>query len=571
MTAIRKDLLLHQRCQKDFKNHLFTVFKYINLPHPTQIQYDIADVLQYKEDGILPDTIIEGFRGVAKSTITGCYSSWRLDNDPENYQLLEVSANQNEAVKFLAFTRKLIDIVPYLNYLKPDTVIKKQRDNALAFDVEPATPRVQPSCKAIGVFGMLTGNRATEIIADDIETSQNCDTSVTREKLRSAITEFSPILRPLKGRLLYLGTPHTEESVYNEEAEKGCRVQIFPVRYPNNEELLKYDGRLADALKKRMQEKPYLIGMPTDPLRFDEETIIKEEAKGRSKFQMQYMLDNTLSDLERYPLKCSDLVVIDTDKDIAPEKVAYGSSSNLILNDLPCYGIGSDRFYTNIPIEGTKWQPYTFKLMSIDPSGRGKDETTISIVGVLNGYVFILKNTGLQGGYSDNTLKKIALLAKEYKVNKIIIESNFGDGMFNALFTPVLNRVHSCEVEEVKHNIQKEKRIIDTLEPVLNQHRLIFGKNIIKEDIESIKIYPDEYKKDYSLIYQMTHLTKDKGCLGHDDRLDSLAIAVAACLELLSVDAEKMIREREEEEYDKYIAEYYGFNDADENSNWFNL
>lgn len=569
MTHITKDLILHQKCQKDFKNHLYMVFKYINLPNPTQIQYDIADVLQYKEEGVLPDTIIEGFRGVAKSTITGCYSSWRLDLDPENYQLLEVSANQNEAIKFLAFTRKLLDTVPYLNYLIPDTIVKKQRDNALAFDVKPAITRVQPSCRAIGVFGQLTGNRATEIIADDIETSQNCETAVTREKLRKAITEFSPILRPLRGRLLYLGTPHTEESVYNEEAEKGCRVQIFPVKYPNYEENLKYNGRLAVALQKRLNEGQAKAGEPTDPLRFDEETILKEEAKGRSKFQMQYMLDNTLSDLERYPLKCSDLIVMDIDKDIAPEKVAYGSSSNLIVNDLQCYGIGADRFYSNIPIEGIKWQSYNLKVMAIDPSGRGKDELAITIIGVLNGQLFVLKNLGLQEGYSDNNLKKIAMLAKEYKINKIIVESNFGDGMFSALLTPYINKIYPCEIAEVSQNTQKERRIIDTLEPIMNQHKLILNKAVIKEDIESLKIYPDEVRKEYSLIYQLTHLTKDKGCLGHDDRLDSLAIAVADCLDFMSVDVDKLLQEREDEEWERELEEYWGI--EHENPSWFDI
>lgn len=569
MTHITQDMLLHQKCQKDFKNHLYMVFKYINLPNPTQIQYDIADVLQYKEDGILPDTIIEGFRGVAKSTITGAYSSWRLDLEPENYQLLEVSANQNEAIKFLAFTRKLLNVVPYLNYLIPDTIVKKQRDNALAFDVKPAVTRVQPSCRAIGVFGQLTGNRAIEIIADDIETSQNCETAVTREKLRKAITEFSPILRPLKGRLLYLGTPHTEESIYNEEAEKGCRVQIFPIRYPTYEENLKYNGKLAKALQDRLNKGQAIAGMPTDGTRFDEETILKEEAKGRSKFQMQYMLDNTLSDLERYPLKCSDLIVMDVDKDIAPEKVAYGSSSNLIINELPCYGIGADRFYSNIPIEGINWMPYNIKVMAIDPSGRGKDELAVSICGVLNGQIYLLKSIGMQNGYSEENLKKISLLAKEYKINKIIVESNFGDGMFTTLLTPIMNKVYPCQIEEVRHNTQKEKRIIDTIEPILNQHKMVIGKDVIKEDIESLKKYPDEVRKEYSLIYQMTHLTKDRGCLGHDDRLDSLSICVAACLDLLIVDVDKMMQEREEEEWEKELAQYYGIEVS--NSSWFDL
>ena len=570
MTSIRSDMLLHQRCQKDFKNFLYLVFKYINLPHPTQIQYDIADVLQYEEGGVLPDTIIEGFRGVAKSTITGAYTDWRLDRDPENYQLLELSANQTEAMKFLKFTRRLLDIVPMLNYLIPDTEKLKQRDNALQFDVKPAITRVQPSCKALGIFGQLTGNRAIEIIADDIETSQNCDTSTKREAIRKAVTEFSPILRPQHGRLLYLGTPHTEESIYNEEARKGCRVQIFPVRYPNEQELLKYNGNLARAIQSRLDANPLLVGTSTDPLRFDDETILKEEAKGRSKFQMQYMLDNSLSDLERYPLKCSDLVVLDVDDELAPEKVAYGSSSNLIVKDVPCYGIGADKYYSNIPIEGTKWLPYNFKVMSIDPSGRGKDELAVSIVGVLNGQLFLLKNKGFQGGYSEKNLKDISSLARQYKVNKVVIESNFGDGMFTTLLTPVLSKVYKCEIEEIRHNTQKEKRIIDTIEPVLNQHKLIVSKQVIKEDAESLKIYPEENQKEYSLFYQMTHLTKDRNCLSHDDRLDSLAIAIAACLELLAIDIEKAIYDREQEEFDKYMEEYFGYSEGG-NDSWFDL
>ena len=96
-------------------------------------------------------------------------------------------------------------------------------------------------------------------------------------------------------------------------------------------------------------------------------------------------------------------------------------------------------------------------------------------------------------------------------------------GMFTALFLPILKKVgYQCEVEEIRHNTQKEKRIIDTLEPVMNQHRLIVDKSVIKEDAESIKIYPLEHQQRYSLFYQMTRITKDRGCLSHDDRLDCL-------------------------------------------------
>jgi len=78
-------------------------------------------------------------------------------------------------------------------------------------------------------------------------------------------------------------------------------------------------------------------------------------------------------------------------------------------------------------------------------------------------------------------------------------------------------RIHPCEIEEVRHNIQKEKRIIDTLEPIMNSHRLVVDDLIIKEDF---KLEPD-----HQLFRQMTRITRDKGALRHDDQIDALAIA----------------------------------------------
>jgi ABC-type Zn uptake system ZnuABC Zn-binding protein ZnuA len=80
---------------------------------------------------------------------------------------------------------------------------------------------------------------------------------------------------------------------------------------------------------------------------------------------------------------------------------------------------------------------------------------------------------GLSGGYSEQTLTAIAEMAKEHKVNYIITESNFGDGMFNELLKPYLTRIYPVSIEEVRHSTQKEKRIIDTLEPVMAGHKLV--------------------------------------------------------------------------------------------------
>lgn len=563
MVEILIDHLQRQKCRDNFKNHLYVVFTYINLPNPTQIQYDIADVLQYGES----DTVIEGFRGVAKSTITGIYSTWKLDNDPVNCQILNVSANFTEACKFMKFTRNLIDIVPFLNYLKPDR-LKNQRDSSLQFDVAPAETRIQPSCKALGIFGQLTGNRATDIIADDIETSENCKSQIEREKIASAVTEFRQILIPKRGRLIYLGTPHTEMSIYNELYQKGHTVRIFPIKYPTPVQQEKYGEKLAPSIVRALEENPLLAGTPTDPIRFDDAEILKLESEGRSKFAMQQMLDTTLSDIERYPLKCADLIVTDLDREIAPEKLAYGSSPAQAIKDIPCYGIGVDKFYNPILISGVKYLPYNFKLMAIDPSGRGSDELAYCVVGVLNGQIFLLKQGGLQGGYNNENLEFLAQTAKDFKINKIIIESNFGDGMFTTLLNPILRKKYKCCIEEVRHNTQKEKRIIDTLEPVMNQHKLIVDKSVIREDSKSIEIYPLEKQQQYSLFYQMTRLTKDRGCLGHDDRIDCLAIAVAACLEMMSVDADEEIKARLEREFEEEIERIWGFTDKEDYTWW---
>ena len=118
--------------------------------------------------------------------------------------------------------------------------------------------------------------------------------------------------------------------------------------------------------------------------------------------------------------------------------------------------------------------------------------------------------------------------AKKHDVNYVIIESNFGDGMATQLLKPIMAKIHPCEIEEVRHNIQKEKRIIDTLEPLMNSHRLVIDDLLIKEDFKN--------EPDHQLFRQMTRLTRDKGSLRHDDAIDALAICANYWIERLDRD-----------------------------------
>ena len=169
---------------------------------------------------------------------------------------------------------------------------------------------------------------------------------------------------------------------------------------------------------------------------------------------------------------------------------------------------------------------------------------------------YVVDAGGIQGGYSDEVLKALSIKAKQQKVNYIVVESNFGDGMFVELFKPVLTKIHPCTIEEVRHNIQKERRIIDTLEPVMNQHRLVVDPKVIQHDYESAQTYPLESQLKYQLIYQLSRLTSQRGAITHDDRLDALSMAVAYWTEQMAQDADKRMKERKVDQIDEELRKF---------------
>jgi hypothetical protein len=522
---------------KDFRNFLFLIWKHLNLPEPTPIQYNIADFMQGDDKRV----IIEAFRGVGKSWICSAYVVHQLLLNP-SLNFLVVSASKTRSDDFSTFTLRLIHEVPFLAHLKPTD---KQRFSKISFDVGPAPASHAPSVKSLGVTSQLTGSRADIIIADDIEVANNSATQAMREKLSEQVKEFDAILKPEdSSKIIFLGTPQTEDSIYNKLQERGYKARIWPAKYvtPQNNEK-GYNGAVKGICVDAEKE-----GKATEPTRFSDIDLLEREMSyGRSGFAMQFMLDTRLSDTDRHPLKLNDLIVADIDKELAPEKLVWAQAPDLVWDgSVPNVGFSGDRYYRPFKDVGDHI-PFTGSVLAIDPSGRGKDETGYAVVKMLNGMLFVPDAGGLQGGYSEETLKTLAMIAKNHQVNAIVVESNFGDGMFNEIFKPVLTKVHPCTMEEVRHNIQKEKRIIDTLEPIMNQHRLIISPEVIRKDFETAQGYPPELQLRYQLMYQMSRITKDRGAITHDDRLDALSIAVNYWTEQMAQDAEDNIANRKEE------------------------
>jgi hypothetical protein len=522
------------------------VWSFLGLPEPTPLQYDIAWWLQHGPKR----QVIEAFRGCGKSWITSAYVLWRLLKNPQE-KFLVVSASKQRADDFSTFTLRLIKDIPILKHLTPRV---DQRESKIAFDVAPALPAHAASVKSAGIFGQITGSRSTHIIADDIEVANNSATQDMREKLLNAISEFEAIIVPEGNpRITFLGTPQTEESIYNKMAAKGYTVRIWPARFPTSAKIESYRGNLAPSLMERLELDEFMVGKPTDPDRFNDIELMEREASyGASGFALQFMLDTSLSDAEKYPLKLADLVIMNVNPFKAPIGVQWGSGPAQIAKDITNVGFSGDRWHRPLFWDDTLSE-YEGSVMAIDPSGRGGDETTYAIVNQLHGNLFVVDMGGFKGGYTEETLKELAKLAKHNKVNDIVIESNFGDGMFTKLFLPVLRKFHKCAVDEVRHNTQKERRIIDTLEPLMNQHRVIMNEDIVRKDAKRLG---NEQGVQYSIFYQITRLTKERGALKHDDAVDVLAMACAYWVEAMSRDEDQAMEDHKEEALEVALEEH---------------
>jgi len=117
--------------------------------------------------------------------------------------------------------------------------------------------------------------------------------------------------------------------------------------------------------------------------------------------------------------------------------------------------------------------------------------------------------------------------------------------MFTQLLKPVLARIYPCTTEEFSVHTQKEQRIIDTLEPVMNQHRLVVDRQILVAD--------RQMPQQHSLVYQLSRITRQRDALGHDDALDAVAAGVRYWVDRMDLDQETSEEDHRRELFDKEL------------------
>ena len=530
--------------KSDFRLFLQALWKQLDLPEPTRAQYAIAEYLQHGPKRLQ----IQAFRGVGKSWITGAFVLWTLFNNPEK-KIMIISASKERADNMSIFLQKLIIETPWLSHLQPKS--DDARWSRISFDVN-CSPSQAPSVKSVGITGQLTGSRADLMILDDVEVPGNSMTEMMREKLLQLCTEAESILTPKDdSRIMYLGTPQTTFTIYRKLAERNYRPFVWPARVPRK--LTNYEGLLAPQLQEDIDQgaDPWEV---TDPDRFANDDLLEREASmGRSNFMLQFMLDTSLSDAEKFPLKMADLIVTSVNPTTAPDSVIWCSDPKNCIKDAPTVGLPGDYFYSPMQLQG-EWEPYQESICSVDPSGRGSDETAAAYLSQRNGFLYLHEMRAYRDGYSDNTLLDILRGCKKYKVTKLVVETNFGDGIVAELFKKHLQQTkQGIDVEEVRANVRKEDRIIDTLEPVLNQHRLVVDRSVLDWDYKSNKDEAPEKRLLYMLFYQMSRMCREKGAVRHDDRLDCLAQGVKYFTDAFAISAQQQINLRKMEDWNDML------------------
>lgn len=556
-------MTLLQPVYDDFRNLLWIVLQHLFQKDPTKAQYDFASYLQHGGKRIVG----MAFRGIGKSLVCAAFVCWLLLRDP-TLSILVVSASQIRARSFSTQVRRLIQEIPILQHLRADGNLRDSNDS---FDVVGHPGTQEPSVKSVGITGQITGSRADYIIADDCETLGNALSHKNREELQTKLDEFTAVLKPdtpnKVSRVIFLGTPQTRHSIYVKSLpEHGYEVRVWPARVPADVSKYVVDRKFENGQVMRAETlAPYVrdmissgvkVGTPVDPERFDEDDLVDRELTyGRSGFVMQFMLDTSLSDEERNPLKLRDFIVTDLNTDFAPVRLQWSNDPKNQRNDLPNTGLPGDGWFGPLSTS-PETAGYDGSVMVIDPSGRGTDETAYAVVKNLMGNYFLLDSGGFQDGYSEKTLTALAHIGKRHKVNEVLVEANFGDGIFTELLKPVFQRAgHPVSIEECKHSKQKEMRICDTLEPVLNQHRLIVDASLVQRDART-----NEGRGENSLFYQLSNITRDKGALRFDDRLDALAMAIEYWRESMARNVQDNVKDRMDEllteEMEKFYAEF---------------
>ncbi len=372
--------------------------------------------------------LLMAFRGCGKSTLVGLFCAWSLYRDPAR-RILVLAAEQSLAGKMVGHVRRIIERHPLCAALRPDAGDAWAADR---FTVRRPGALRDPSVLAQGLMGNITGARAELVICDDVEVAGNCDSDGRREELRERLAETEFVLVP-GGTILYVGTPHTEASLYRQG-----------------------DGFLRGY---RRLEVPVLTrtGASAWPERFDAATIAAlRERVGPLRFARQMLLQPIAADAAR--LDPAHLVRYAEEVEF---REANGRASLWLLGRRMATG-------------GGFWDPAFGRL------GRAGDGSVLAATFAdaegnqyLHRLAWITQREDAADDPATQQCRQVAAIAGELHLPVVRVETN-GIGRFlpQILRRELARAGVACAVVETTSRVAKAERILAAFDPLLAARRL---------------------------------------------------------------------------------------------------
>lgn len=469
-------------------------------------------------------------RGHGKSTILDIYNAWKLYNNP-NHLILHQGATDPDAYKVSRGTEQVLERHPLCQLFN----IKKERGETQKWWVTGSNDVRHGSIHARGIMSNVTGSRANEIQNDDVEVPGNIGTPEAREKLRYRLGEQTFILIP-GGQELYVGTPHTHDSLYTEiMLNPDSKCLIF--------KMFEKEKRFEQVVQVVVDFKPIYIfsgiGRQSKLLVEDQDYKVTKQGNGYFiSFDESHSLIDVYSEalwperftskeMQKRRRKCRTLNEWDSQYQLHAKPVGDVrlNPDKLIPYDVePILRRANGRYIMMLgerQVVGMtcSWDPSSGKLKSDtsavelvlhDDLGNKYWHRSIELTGEV-------VKTDDHGNITGGQVWQLCDLIEEFNIPRVTIETN-GIGNFApaSLKAALKKRKIRCGVSEQHSTQSKNKRILEALEGPLVSGMLWVHVSVIDT--------PDgeNTSKQYKQMQRFNPALSDQ----EDDHLDSLARAI---------------------------------------------
>lgn len=453
--------------------------------------------------------VLRAFRGFSKSTLLAVYNAWRYYEDP-TYRILHQGDQDGTAYKTSRDTKRVLMRHPRC------VALRDIRGESSFWWCPGADDERNPSMQAAGIMSNITSSRADEVQNDDVEVPRNIRTPEAREMLRYRLGEQTHILVP-GGRKLYVGTPHTHDSLYDEMAALGA--DCLTIR------MFEQEFRI-DSADKAVYEVPFLpefvfsgIGKHarllvegTDyqtkgtrlifgsapgvlidcyagiawPERFTAEELLKRRRETRTinEWDSQYQLHSKpITEVRLDPARIIPYAV-------EPVIRTANGQVGMWLGNVRIVGASA---YWDCSLGKLKSDASAFTLLLTDERGNLYWHAAAGLTGELAEF-------DSRGKVASGQCAQIRELVIRYQIPRVTVETN-GPGGF---VPPILRRALAgtgCGVAESFAVSNKQARILDAFEPPLSSRFLWAHTSVLEGPVwdqmkdfnPALKNQPDDY------------------------------------------------------------------------------